>query len=435
MKYLISLFFLTTALSTHAQNDWKWPVEEAKFKMAQEKQAYYKVLMGQDKYAEALSVLRWLYVNNAELNPSIYIDGTKCAEEVMKATNDDLRTGQLQDSALWMYDMRIKYWGNEASVLDRKVYSAFKYFYKSPKRYPELIALLDITFSANGAGISTFNILPYMTVAKYGYEWKLIEMSGDKVYDIHSTLSDIMDEKEKAGEDMTDTRNKVDALLSSVDGGKLLSCEYIEQNLVPRLKANPTDIGTAKKIFAFSLQAKCSDQDYFLEAAEVMVKESPDFKLLKVLGDKWLASGDYSKASEFYGKALPLAKSNQDKYDLYISLSKAAAKLGQLTKARGYAYDALNVSPNEKEPYNVIGNLYYNSFNECAGKEDIVKDRAVYIAAYNMYQKAGNASLMKAAEAQFPSSEEIFTQNYNEGDQIAVGCWINEKVTIKKRPN
>ena len=435
MKYIISLIFLSSVLITRAQNDWKWPVEEAKFKMAQEKQAYYKVLMGQDKYAEALSVLKWLFVNNADLNPSIYIDGTKCAEEAMKATTDAERTNQLQDSALWMYDMRIKYWGNEASVLDRKVYSAFKYFYKTPKKYPELIALFDKTYAANGAGISTFNILPFMTTAKYGYEWKLKEMPGDKVYDIHSMLSDIMDEKEKAGEDMTDTRNKVDALLSSIDGGKLLSCEYIEQNLVPRLKANPTDIGTAKKIFAFSLQAKCSDKDYFLQAAEIMVKESPDFKLLKVLGDKWLASGDYGKASEFYGDALPLAETNQDKYELHISLSKAAAKQGQLSKARSHAYDALNVSPNEKEPYVLIGNLYFNSFNECAGKEDIVKDRAVYIAAYNMYQKAGDTSSMRRAEAQFPSAEEIFTANYSEDQQITVGCWINEKVTLKKRPN
>jgi tetratricopeptide (TPR) repeat protein len=433
MKYLISLVCLSSVIFSHAQNDWKWPVEEAMFKMAQEKQAYYKVLMGQDKYQEALSVLKWLYVNNAELNPSIYIDGTKCAEEAMKGTTNAARVDQLQDTALWMYDMRIKYWGNEASVLDRKAYTAFKYFYKTPKKYPELIVMFDKTFSANGSGISTFNILPYMTTAKYGYEWTLKEMPGDKVLEIHSMLSNILDDKEKMGEEMTDIRNKVDALLSSIDG--LLSCDYIEQNLVPRLKANPSDIGTAKKIFAYSLQAKCSDKDYFLQAAEIIVMENPDFKLLKILGDKWLSSGDLSKASEFYGKALPLAQTNQDKYELNISLAKVASKQGQLSKARGFANEALSVNPGEKEPYNLIGNLYFNSFNECAGKEDIVKDRAVYIAAYNMYQKAGNSSLMKAAEAQFPSSEEIFTKNYNEGDQITVGCWINEKVIIKKRPN
>jgi tetratricopeptide (TPR) repeat protein len=431
MKYLLSLILLTHVLISNGQNDWKWPIEEAKFKMAQEKQAYYKVLMGQDKYTEALSVLRWLYINNAELNPSIYIDGTKCAEEAMKSTTDAQRLSQLQDTALWMYDMRIKYWGNAASVLDRKVYAAFKYHYKTPAKYPELIALFDKTFTANGSGISSFNILPYMTTAKYGYEWKIKEISGEKVLEVHSTLSAILDDKEKMGEDVTDTRNKVDALLSSIEG--LLSCDYIEQNLVPRLKANPSDIGTAKKIFAYSLQAKCSDKDYFLQAAEVIVKDNPDFKLLKVLGDKWLGSGDMTKATDFYQKALPLAQTNQDKYELYLSLAKAASKQGQLSKARGYAYDALSVSPGEKEPYTIIGNLYFNSFNECAGKSDIVKDRAVYIAAYNMYQKAGNTTQMQAARSQFPSAEEIFTMNYNEGDVITIGCWINEKVTLSKR--
>lgn len=431
MKNFFTLALLGCSLLVSAQTGWKWPEEEKMFKMAQEKQAYYKVLMGQDKYADALAVLGWLYTNNAELNPSIYIDGTKCAEEAMKTVTDPARLAQLQDSALWMYDMRIKYWGNEASVSDRKVFAAFKYHYKSPKKYPELIALFDRTFTLNGTGISTFNLVPFMTVAKYGYEWKLKEMPGEKVLETHMLLSGIMDAKEQAGEDMTDTRNKVDALLSSIEG--LLSCSYIEQNLVPRLKANPSDIGTAKKIFAYSLQAKCSDADYFLQAAEVMVKDKPEFKLLKVIGDKWLVAGDYTKAIEFYTSAAALATTDQDKYDLLISQSKAAAKLGQKSKARSLAYDALAVKPAEKEPYNLIGNLYFSSFDDCARKQNIVDDRAVYIAAYYMYQKAGNYAQMEAAKAQFPSAEEIFSANYNEGDQITVGCWINEKVTISKR--
>jgi Flp pilus assembly protein TadD len=416
---------------SYAQNGWNWPTEEKLFKEAQEKQAYYKVLMGQDNYPEALSVLRWLYINNPDLNPSIYIDGTKCAEEALKGVTDATRMSQLQDTALWMYDMRIKYWGNEASVLDRKVYTAFKFFYKTPKKYPLLIDVYAQTIAANGSGISTFNLVPYMTVAKYGYEWKLKEMPGDKVLEIHSQLSSIIDEKEKAGEDMTDPRNKVDALLSSIEG--LLSCDYIEQNLVPRLKANPSDIGTAKKIFAYSLQAKCSDKDYFLLAAEIMVKEEPDFKLLKVLGDKWLAAGEYTKAVDFYNQALPLASTNQDKYDLLLSQAKAAAKLGQKSKAKSLAYEALAVMPGEKEPYNLIGNMYYTSFDDCASKQDIVQDRAVYIAAYNMYQKAGNTTQMEAAKAQFPSAEEIFNANYEEGANITIGCWINEKVVLMKR--
>ena len=67
--------------------------------------------------------------------------------------------------------------------------------------------------------------------------------------------------------------------------------------------------------------------------------------------------------------------------------------------------------------------------------ENIVETRAIYIAAYNWYSKAGNASKKSAAKAQFPSIEEIFTYGLKEGDDITVGCWINETVQLQRRPS
>ncbi len=431
MKKIILGLLLLPAISGYSQDGWNWPTDKAMFDKAQEKQAYYKVLMSSDNYQEAMKPLKWLYDNNANLNPSIYIDGTKCADEVMKNVTDEARLEQLQDSALWMYEMRIKYFGNEASVLDRKAYAGFKYFYKSPKRYPELIEMYGKAFEQNGAGISSFNLIPYMTVAKYGYDWKLKEMPAEKVLDIHQTLSNVMDEKEKMGEDMTDKRNKVDALFTSLEG--LLSCDFIENNLAPRMKTNPSDLGTAKKVFNYSLQAKCSDQPYFLEAAEIIMKNDPTYQLAKVLADKWAAEGNLAKAMEFYGKALKLTTNDQDKYDLLISQAKIASRMGLKSKARDFVNQAFSVKPGSSEAYELIGNLYMTSFEECAGKEDIVKDRAVFIAAYEMYKKAGNQDRMAAAKEQFPSAEDIFTRNSKEGDPITVGCWINETVTIQKR--
>ena len=89
--------------------------------------------------------------------------------------------------------------------------------------------------------------------------------------------------------------------------------------------------------------------------------------------------------------------------------------------------------PREVEPYNLIGNLYYGSFQDCAGYKSKVQDRLVFIAAYEMYKKAGNGAQMKACEEQFPSAEEIFSENLKEGEQMSTGCWIDKTVTISKR--
>lgn len=430
-KFSLVFVALLSGLQLLSQNGWNWPTDEKLYNKALEKQAYYKVQMGQGKHADALETLQWLYDNNANLNPSIYIDGVKCAEEAMAATEDKEIISKMKEKSLWMYDQRVTHFGNEASVLDRKAYTAFKYYYKTKAKYSVIHELYEQAYEKNGAGISDFNLIPYMTAAKYGYEWKVDGITGEKVLSIHSTITEIIDQKEKTGQNMKDYRDKVDALFSSISG--LLSCSFIEDNLVPRLIENPDDIGTAKKIVAYSITAKCTNEAYFLEAGETVLNSEPSFSFYKIIADKRLARNEMSKAQELYEKALPLAQSSEEKYDVLMAQAKLASKQGKKSQARSLAIKASNEKPGEKEPFNLIGNLYYGSFNDCAGYKSKVQDRLVFIAAYEMYQKAGNTSQMKACEEQFPSAEEIFSENLKEGEQMSTGCWIDKTVTISKR--
>ena len=63
----------------------------------------------------------------------------------------------------------------------------------------------------------------------------------------------------------------------------------------------------------------------------------------------------------------------------------------------------------------------------------MAEDRLVYLAAYDMYQRAGESKKMASAKDQFPSKEDIFLVNWTAGDTQRVGCWINESVTIRTR--
>ncbi len=430
-KFATAFLIISLAIQTQGQNGWSWPKDEANYKTAQEKQAYYKLQMSQGKFQDALETLQWLYDNNAELNPSIYIDGVKCVEELMESSDDKQLQSTMKDKALWMYDQRIKYWNQEASVLDRQAYAAFKYYYKTPAKYAVIFDLYQKAFEKNGADISDFNLVPYMTAAKYGYERKVSGVDADFVLNIHSTITEVMNEKETAGKDMKDYRDKVDAIFSSLE--TVLTCGYIKENLVRRLKENPGDLNTAKKIVAYSITAKCTNEAYFLEAGEAVLKKEPSFKFYKIIADKRLARDEVSKALGLYDKALPLAKTAQDRYDILMTQAKIASKQDQKEKARELALKASAEKPGEKEPFNLIGNLYFSSYKECAGYKSKVKDRLVFIAAYNMYEKAGNSGQMSACKEQFPSVEEIFSENLKEGQEMNTGCWVNETVKIQRR--
>lgn len=431
-----TFFALLVFVSTFsmAQVGWNWPEDPNLKDQAMEKQAYYKLLIAQSKYEEAMDPLNWLYKNNPNLNPSIYIQGADCLENIIKSTSDKVRKERLQDSLLWMYDQRIEHFDNDAATMDRKVYEAFKLYYKTPAKYSMIADLYEKAYDMNGPEISTFNLNTYMLLAKNYHQINEAKMPAEKVLDIHTQISDIIEAKRKNGENaekLDKEQSKTDAWLSSIPG--ILSCEFIEEKLVPKFRANPSDLNTAKKIFKYSVQAKCTDQPYFMEASEPVFKEQPSYSLASAIGNKYLASGEPSKGLQFHEEAEKLATSTDEKYDALMGQAVANSKLGNKSRSRALAYEALSAKPGGSEAYNLIGNLYFTSFDDCKEEKSQVQDRAVFIAAYDMYMKAGNKAQMDAAKTQFPSIEDIFNQGKEEGDPITIGCWINTTVKLQRR--
>jgi hypothetical protein len=43
--------------------------------------------------------------------------------------------------------------------------------------------------------------------------------------------------------------------------------------------------------------------------------------------------------------------------------------------------------------------------------------------------------MMEASRAKIPSMEEMFELNMKEGENITVGFWINETVSLQRRPD
>ncbi|MEQ8473331.1 MAG: tetratricopeptide repeat protein [Marinoscillum sp.] len=435
MQRLIGLIicsFLT--ISAYAQTGWNWPEDPDQYKLAQEKQAYYKLLMSTDKWNECFKTLNWLYANTPDLHESIYQDGPKVLDNLIESGISEARQAILKDSILWTYDMRVKYFDNKESVIDRKAYTAFKMYYKDRSKYPLLLELYQELYGFDPKEISEFNLTPYMTLATYYHKSDPDVMTPTAVLDIHTTITSTIDSKIASGgnrEKLLKEQDKIDAFLNSL--GEILNCDFITINLVPKFEQNPEDLNIAKKIFSYSLKAKCTDQPYFTKAGETVFKADPSFSLGKALGDKYYRSEDYTKASEYYGKARDLTELPDQKFDALMGLASVAFKQGDYRKSRSMAYEALSVKPGAKEAYNLIGNLYFLSYETCKSGESRVKDRAVYIAAYEMYQKAGNSEQMEASKAQFPSIEDIFNENQEEGKKITVDCWINESVVIQRR--
>ncbi|MGK7392832.1 MAG: hypothetical protein ACNS60_20925 [Candidatus Cyclobacteriaceae bacterium M2_1C_046] len=429
-KFLGLILVLLASVGAQAQcSDWNWPEDKA---TAEEKNVLYSDAVRNEQYAAAVKPHRWLLQHAPDLNTSLYINGEKIFSNLADQTEDEAKKKEYIDSLMMMYDMRIQYCNEAGDVLNRKAYSAYKYNIRDKQKWPELLELYDKTFEMNKAEVDYYIILPYMSVIQYNAKYlKNLEQEDImKRYDEIMSIIDIKMAKGERVDKLKEYKERIDGILVDIVN---VDCDFVRENMAPKFKENPDDINIAKKIFSFMLAGKCTDDPLWLETAKKIQEQEPDYGLAKNIGTKCLANGDLECAEQYLNQAIELTEDPANKADIYMKLADMKKDQGSKAGARELYYKALAADPTKKEAYTNIGLLYFNSFNECKKEVDPVKDRAVFMAAYDMFQKAGNTKLMQSAKEQFPSKSDIFTFNHERGATINTGCWINEDTQIRAR--
>ncbi len=423
-KFTLILMLAATS-GAWAQNGWNWPEDKA---TAEEKNVLYTDAYKTGNYEGALPPLTWLHENAPDLNPSIYINGSKIYEELAEKASDESAKLEYQEKALKMYDLRIEHFNDEANVLNRKVSSAYKFYRNNPEKYQELLEMFEKALELNGNEFYDGNNIAYMDIIRR-YKKNGGDLSDEEILERYDKISQVLGSKQ--GEKFETMQGQVDAMLSEV---VTVDCNFVEQNLGTKFNQNPSDAKLAKKIIQLSLNGKCTDSDLFMEAAKTVFESEPDFGMAKVIGLKCQGNGDTDCASEYLNKALELTEDNTKKGEIYYALGNMEEERGAKSTARDYYKRAVSADASmASQAYTRIGNMYFSSFSSCKQGQSIVEDRATYLAAYEMYKRAGNSSAMAKAKEQFPSKEEIFLEGKSAGESLSVGCWIGETVALQTR--
>ncbi|TRX61332.1 hypothetical protein FNH22_04555 [Fulvivirga sp. M361] len=428
---LFSAVVALTGYYAQAQcGDWKFPEDKATF---DEKNVLYSDALRNKDYANAKGPHLWILTNAPDVNKAIYINGEKIYKGLADKEKDADKKKEYIDSLMLMYDMRLQYTpcGEEADIAARKAYNAYRYNVKNKSELENILGLFDKAYELNGKDLPYYMILPYMSVVQYNVKY-VKNLSEDQILDRYDKVIETVDYQIANGK-KPDRIKKLKDYKGSIEGILVglvdINCDFVREKMAPKFRENPEDLKMAKKIFGFMLKGKCTDDPLWLETGEVILANTPDFAIAKALGSKFKAAKETEKAEKYFNQALEIASEPADKADMYIQLGNL--KSGSV--ARDYYRKALSADPSKKEAYSAIGYLYYGSFERCAGKEDWVKDRAIFIAAYDMFKRGGNTAMMGKAKDAFPSKEEVFTYNYEVGTSVTVGCWVNETVTIQTR--
>lgn len=416
--------------------EFKWPEDKA---TAEEKVALYDDAKTQKNYRAAVAPLQWMLKAAPQWNTKLYIDAADIYNNLAVAEKDPVKKQVLIDSLMLLYDLRVTNCGDEVNVLNRKATSSAIFNAQNKAKTAEVLALYDKVYEISGNNVADNNLLSYMKVIQLNVAL-LKNLSEEQILQRYDRLSAVIDAKIKKAQE-ANKQADVDRLKSVKSGvddilpkcGVTIDCDFVKKNLAPKFKQNPADLTVAKKIFTYMTTGGCIEDPLWLEAAEAIHKESPDYGLAINMARVYAKKGDLNKAEIFANEAAVLAPSAENKEASNILVGDLLAQKGSKVAAREAYRKALAANSASKEGYEKIGDLYLGSFKDCQKSQSLAEDRLVYIAAYDMYARSGNQQKMNLARAQFPSVTELFELNWKEGESKSISCWVGETVVLKTR--
>ena len=414
---------------SHAQDGWNWPTDPAQEAKAREYNAAYFDYMKAEQFVEATKPLSWLLVNVPNLNESIYIQGVTVYKGAADKTTDAAQKRVYQDSVMALYDKRGELYNNPVKWIETKAYYGYLFFRADKAKIPAVVADFEKTLALKGT--INFQFVPmYFDLVEKNYTLNQA-YAPEQVLSIFDKSNKILDAAAATGKDVKDSKATLETLLVKM---KLIDCDFIENTMGPKLAADPTNAELAEQIFNYSRQYKCFTSKAFLAALEFKDSKEPSFNTSESLGTLYSVAKDMEKAEKYFEKALTLESTDKQKAGVKMELAKIYARAGKKSVARTAAREAASLdSELASSAYGLIGDLYMSAYNDCRAGESRVKDYAVFIAAYNAFQKAGDSKGMGSARARFPSKEELFTEGFQMGSPVSTGCWVGETVSLSTR--
>lgn len=436
MNRLITILLCLVVATTSYAQDLKLPDDPELASEARRQFALAVDNMAIKEYREAANSINWLMKNAPGLYEGLYVNGYKAYEELSKKASGNEKESLL-DSMLIYYQLKDEIYELNFREQNNLAYRYYKYWKTDKSKIMDGIAAYERVYATDSKKVINNNLVSYMDMMRrakaYGND-----ISAEKAIDVYFQINEAVDFKDNANADHAKFdryREALTGLLIQTVGEDKLNCEFINENLAPGLDQKE-DLKLAKKVFGLLLSRECGDSPYFMKAAEIIQREEPTEGLAKVMAQRYVAAKDYPKALEFYKSAMEMSTDDEKKAQLLMDMSKIYAQQGDKAKARTAALDAAKLdSELAKSAYSFVAGLYMGSFDDCAKQQSQIEDRAIFMAAYDLYQRAGDSAGMNNAKAQFPTVSDVFTANKKEGDAIKVGCWIQANTTIRTRPS
>ena len=392
----------------------------------------YTEFFKQKAYTDALEPWRKTVKYCPALSKSLYINGDIIYSELMKQTKDPKVKSAYEDSIIALYDLRIKYFGEEGVVLGRKGSDMVKFKEDDPKA---AYAVLKKSYEIQGQEMEASSLVYYYKSAYLMFKKGLLEKA--VVLELYPELSEVCKNQLRPGNEKyhkmyEGAQSNLDAFFSPI-----ADCADLIALYTPKYEATPDDTKLLGRIATLLDKKSCTDNDLFFQVASKMHELNPSAESAYNLGLNQKEK-NCGKAIDFFKQAHELASDDEMKIKSAKQAAVCYLKLGQYSSSRTYAQKALAINPNLGDMYMLIGSAYAASAGQCGDNK--CSQKAAYWVAVDTFQKAKSVDPSVEADANekistykkyYPGKEDCFFYNVTEGTSYTVGCWINQTTQVR----
>lgn len=378
--------------------------------------------------------------------PDHFEDGIRFyAEYARRAATPEAKNGFIKE-LLAMYDKRMECLGDVPSTIGRK---GFELYYNYPEYASddEKFALFRQTVDSMQNRSPYFVINPFLSLLNQQVQDKKVSTTQGRKY-----VKDIVESieygkancKEKECAAWTRVADYTPQVMEQFELIEdFFDCAYYKGKYYADSIAAGNDCDAIDELFVRLRWGKCSPDDP--DFKKVIEAKKSKCTVVSVagplgLGAKAEEDGKYSEAVNQYQQFIDQSKDNAMRAKIAYRIAIIQyVNLRNFSKSRAAARQALTFRPNWGAPYMLIGRLYASSGPLC-GPGTGWASQIVTWPAIDMWQKAksvdpsvsGEANKLINRYAKFmPDLEEIFQRGLAEGQSFTVGCWIQERTTIR----
>ena len=380
----------------------------------------------------------WLLVFNdcPASSKNIYLYGIKIYRSRVSKQKDPAIKATALDTLMLIYDRRIEYFGQEALVLGRKGLDLLRYDNSQVQRAYEYLK-----GSAELGKGKTEDAVMMALMQTSNALFKNDALDGRELIDNYLFSTEILNARIKAGKNADRAKTALQNIEGIFANSGAADCETLVQIFTPKFEETPDDPDLLKKVTSLLANQNCDDTDLFARSSENLYKIEPSSQAAYNLAKLFYKNEEYEKSVSYYEEAIGGDADAEMKAKYHYELGLILfSKYDDLTNARSHARQAIQNKPGWGDPYILIGNLYASSSDNC-GENDFEKI-TVFWAAVDKFQQAKSADSEASSEANeliakysayFPNVEDAFFYGFENGQAYTVGCWINEKTTVRTR--